>query len=198
MKKSDRESFRNELLEQRRQVLEHSAKLNSVEVVGADGVPDFADYAADKAEVGVTDRIADSEHKLLEKIELALQRLEEGNYDICAECGGKIPIARLRAKPAASLCIECPWGVMRLDQIGIPAVALLGTHLSAAQRQLLLPTPRLIVMMDGDSAGRRAASRIRQQMQAHPDLLVASIPDGLDPDDLTDEQLAATVQPLFF
>ncbi|MCP3976042.1 MAG: toprim domain-containing protein [bacterium] len=104
-----------------------------------------------------------------------------------------------RARNAHGLVIvECPWGVMRLDQIGIPAIALLGTHLSAVQHQLLLPTPRLIVMMDGDPAGRNATSRIRQQMHAHPNLAVASIPDGLDPDELTDGQLAAILQPLLF
>ncbi len=104
-----------------------------------------------------------------------------------------------RARNAHSLVIvECPWGVMRLDQIGIPAVALLGTHLSAVQQQLLLPTPHLIVMMDGDPAGRSATSRLRQQMLTHPNPSVASIPDGLDPDELTDGQLAAILQPLLF
>lgn len=106
---------------------------------------------------------------------------------------------RLRTRNAHTLVIvECPWGVMRLDQIGIPAVALLGTHLSPGQHQLLLPTPHLIVMMDGDPAGRNAASRIRQQMHAHPNLSVVSITDGLDPDDLNDGQIAAILQPLLF
>ncbi len=106
---------------------------------------------------------------------------------------------RVRTRqPHALVIVECPWGVMRLEQIAIPAVALLGTHLSSAQRQLLLPTPRLIVMMDADPTGRQAASRIRQQMHAHPDLLFASLPDGLDPDELTDEQLQAILQPLLF
>lgn len=94
--------------------------------------------------------------------------------------------------------VECPWGVMRLDQIGIAAVALLGTHLSAVQQQLLLPTPHLILMMDGDPAGRSAASRIGQQMLTHPNLSIASMPDNLDPDELTDHQLAAILQPLLF
>ena len=106
---------------------------------------------------------------------------------------------RIRACNSNSLVIvECPWGVMRLDQIGIPAVALLGTHLSAAQQQLLSPTLRLIVMMDGDPAGTSAASRIRRQMDAHPNLAVASVPDGLDPDELTDGQLAAILHALLF
>ncbi|NNE93269.1 MAG: TraR/DksA family transcriptional regulator [Verrucomicrobiales bacterium] len=107
MKKSDRDEFRDLLVEQRREVLEHSNQLNTASRVGADGVPDFADYAAEKAEAEVNDRIADSESKLLEKIDLALQRIEDGTYDTCAECSGKIPLARLRAKPAVSLCVNC-------------------------------------------------------------------------------------------
>ena len=104
-----------------------------------------------------------------------------------------------RVRSAHDLVIvECPWGVMRLDQIGIPAVALLGTHLSAEQRQLLRPTQHLILMMDGDRAGKSAAIRIGQQMLTHPNVSVASMPDGLDPDELTDRQLAAIVQPLLF
>ncbi len=91
--------------------------------------------------------------------------------------------------------VECPWGVMRLHQLAIPSVALLGTHLSAPQQSLLLEAPRLIVLMDADRAGRKAASRISQKMSSHSDLLVASIPTGLDPDDLSDEQLATTLRP---
>jgi DNA primase len=97
--------------------------------------------------------------------------------------------------PDVVVLVECPWAVMRLDQIGIPAVALLGIHLSSEQRQLLLPTPRLIVMMDADPAGKTAALRICQCMDTHPNLAVVSIPDGLDPDDLTDEQLQAALEP---
>ncbi len=46
--------------------------------------------------------------------------------------------------------VECPWGVMRLAQIGIPAVALLGIHLSRTQVQLLRRTPRIVLMLDGE------------------------------------------------
>ncbi|MBO7223717.1 MAG: TraR/DksA C4-type zinc finger protein, partial [Kiritimatiellae bacterium] len=37
----------------------------------------------------------------------ALRGLEEGTYGICAACGQRIDIERLRAKPAATLCIVC-------------------------------------------------------------------------------------------
>lgn len=40
-------------------------------------------------------------------IELALARHAEGRLGVCERCGGPIPIARLRALPAATLCIAC-------------------------------------------------------------------------------------------
>jgi DnaK suppressor protein len=36
-----------------------------------------------------------------------LQRLGEGKYGICEECGGEIGIERLKARPVTTLCIEC-------------------------------------------------------------------------------------------
>ena len=84
---------------------------------------------------------------------------------------------------------ECPWGVLRLAQIRIPAVALLGTHLSAAQYHLLEPLPRLVVVMDGDKAGRKAARAISQRL---PRTIVVKLPDGRDPDDMKDMELAKT------
>lgn len=43
----------------------------------------------------------------LNKIRLALQRLEEGSYGCCLECGEDIPEARLRALPFAVRCRSC-------------------------------------------------------------------------------------------
>ena len=70
-------------------------------------MPDFADYAAERAEIEINDQIAGSHDNLLEKIDFALQRLEDGTYDVCEDCGDKIPLERLKAKPAASLCVNC-------------------------------------------------------------------------------------------
>ena len=42
-----------------------------------------------------------------EQIAYALQRIEEGRYGVCGECGGEIEPARLEALPFTSLCIEC-------------------------------------------------------------------------------------------
>ena len=91
--------------------------------------------------------------------------------------------------------VECPWGVMRLAQLGLPAVALLGLHLSTAQRRLLERWPSIVLLLDGDDAGRRAVAPLHDELQADHMVRVASLPDGLDPDDLHDSELLRRVIP---
>ena len=43
----------------------------------------------------------------LEKLEAALQRMEEGTYGVCEACGQAIEPERLAALPIATLCITC-------------------------------------------------------------------------------------------
>lgn len=89
----------------------------------------------------------------------------------------------------AVVVVECPWGVMRLTQLGIPAVALLGTHLSRAQRAVLVAIPRVLLMLDGDSAGRSAAVDIERAIGSDTEVGLIRLADGCDPDDLSDEEL---------
>jgi len=98
---------------------------------------------------------------------------------------------RVRDHPPDSLVlVECPWGVLRLAQVGVPAVALLGVHLSVSHRHLLAGVPRVAVMLDGDPAGRRATTRICSELGAEPILL----PSGHDPDDLSDDALVRVLR----
>ena len=92
--------------------------------------------------------------------------------------------------------VECPWGVLRLQQIGIPAVALLGTRLSIPQRELLRQAPRVVLMLDGDLAGRTATLDLHSDLAPVTRVLRADLPDGLDPDDLDDEHLDQILSPL--
>jgi DnaK suppressor protein len=41
------------------------------------------------------------------KIEEALRRLDDGAYGICDDCGEQIGIARLKARPVTTMCIDC-------------------------------------------------------------------------------------------
>ncbi|MCP4381692.1 MAG: toprim domain-containing protein [Hyphomicrobiales bacterium] len=97
--------------------------------------------------------------------------------------------SRLRQRIAV---VECPWGVMRLAQIGIPAVALLGIALSHTQLQLLGQASRVVLMLDGDQAGRSASHRIVETLNKYTLAQVHRIdlPQDHDPDDLDNWQLS--------
>ena len=85
--------------------------------------------------------------------------------------------------------VEGPWGVMRLAQHHIPAVALLGIHLSHTQHELLRGIKRVILMLDGDDAGRKATVRIRKTLEAVTQVKQVNLPTDMDPDDLKDHYL---------
>ena len=68
---------------------------------------DEIDQAAFCSETGFALRLRDREAKLIKKIEEALQRLEDGTFGICEECGEEIPLKRLMARPVTTLCIAC-------------------------------------------------------------------------------------------
>ena len=68
--------------------------------------------------------------------------------------------------------VECPWGVMRLMQIGFPAVALLGIQVSSTQLQLLYQSSRIVLMLDGDDAGRSASRKIANALTQHAGIRV--------------------------
>ena len=57
---------------------------------------------------------ADRENAVLEaaadqraQVQAALQRIEDGTYGTCIDCGGQISDARLQVRPEAARCIEC-------------------------------------------------------------------------------------------
>lgn len=101
---------------------------------------------------------------------------------------GRLLYGLHRVRGTRVVLTECPWGVLRLAQLGVHAVALLGVALSPEQRRLLEPFREVLVLMDGDPAGRAAAVSVVRALgeRAH----VVSLPDGADPDDLTDAALA--------
>jgi DNA primase len=101
------------------------------------------------------------------------------------------------ADPPIVAVTECPWGVLRLAQLGIPAVALLGVHLSDPQSELLARHPRVVLLLDADDAGQQAANRIRATLTARTHADIVHLPAGRDPDDLDDASLNALVSPLF-
>ena len=52
-------------------------------------------------------RLRGRERYLMDKIDLALRKMDEGAYGECEECAEPISLKRLRARPEAQLCIQC-------------------------------------------------------------------------------------------
>jgi len=73
----------------------------------ADNYPDPTDRASAESDRSFELRIRDRERKLLVKIREAIERIDEGTYGICDECGDDISVKRLEARPVTTHCIEC-------------------------------------------------------------------------------------------
>ena len=67
----------------------------------------FADSGQVTAERGEVEALAQSLVETLTEVEHALEKFDAGTYGVCEQCGDPIPEARLEAKPAARLCINC-------------------------------------------------------------------------------------------
>ncbi|MGA3157143.1 MAG: TraR/DksA C4-type zinc finger protein [Steroidobacteraceae bacterium] len=70
-------------------------------------VADFADQATQREDDEVLAQISDSADTELLQIRRALARLNSGDYEICARCGGTIAPGRLQAVPATDRCSGC-------------------------------------------------------------------------------------------
>ena len=68
---------------------------------------DPADRATAESDRSFTLRIRDRERRLIRKIQAALQRIEDGSYGVCEDCGEEIGVPRLKARPVTKLCINC-------------------------------------------------------------------------------------------
>ncbi len=67
----------------------------------------MADIGSDNFEQEFTLSLMETEEGTLELIETSLERIEDGTYGQCEECGVKIPKTRLNAIPYALLCVKC-------------------------------------------------------------------------------------------
>ena len=68
---------------------------------------DPADRATAESDRAFTLRLRDRERRLIKKVKEALDRIDDGTYGECVECGEDISVARLKARPVTTLCIKC-------------------------------------------------------------------------------------------
>jgi len=66
-----------------------------------------ADLASDHFDQDLTLSLMGSARGVLEQVDAALGRIEDGSYGQCEDCGVQIPAARLEALPFTALCVNC-------------------------------------------------------------------------------------------
>ncbi len=105
--------FKEKLIEEKNRIEMELRKIASQDAEG-DYKTEFEDYGRERednasevenytASLGITESLETE----LEKIVLALKKIENGSYGKCEKCKKDIPIKRLEIYPAAQNCVEC-------------------------------------------------------------------------------------------
>ncbi|MFQ5458102.1 MAG: TraR/DksA family transcriptional regulator [Myxococcota bacterium] len=108
MTKRQVKKFKDLLIKQRGQITRNASRALDGEIhLDRDDIPDELDLASSESALSFTGRLRAREATLLQKIDRALEKIEEGEFGICESCGEKISVKRLEARPVAELCIDC-------------------------------------------------------------------------------------------
>ena len=98
--------FRRKLLAWKDEILKESE--STLEALKAEPLrePDLTDRASSETDWGIELRTRDRQRKLISKIDAALRRIESGEYGWCEMTGEPISLARLEARPIATMTID--------------------------------------------------------------------------------------------
>lgn len=106
MNPRQRDYFRNKLEAWKEEILRESRETLENLQEESTNHPDMADRASSESDRALELRTRDRQRKLIAKIDAALKRIEDGSYGYCEETGEPIGIARLDARPIATLSLE--------------------------------------------------------------------------------------------
>jgi DnaK suppressor protein len=117
MSDAQRDYFRRLLQEWKRLILEASADTLQHLQDGPIREPDLNDRASSETDWGIELRTRDRQRKLINKIESALARIDEGEYGYCEVSGEPIGLGRLVARPVATMTVEAQQAHERREKI---------------------------------------------------------------------------------
>jgi RNA polymerase-binding protein DksA len=78
-----------------------------LQFIQEDHETDFEERAQEEREARLLASLDDRSRQEIREIDAALRRMVEGTYGVCAGCGRRITVARLRALPATRFCLVC-------------------------------------------------------------------------------------------
>ena len=100
------EYFRRKLVSWKEDILRESRETLSHLQTETENHPDLADRASSETDRALELRTRDRQRKVISKIDEALRRVEDGSYGYCEDTGEPIGLARLEARPIATLSLE--------------------------------------------------------------------------------------------
>ena len=106
MNPMQQEYFRQKLLKWKGELIEESNQTLQNMQEESLAQPDLADRATAETDRSLELRTRDRQRKLINKIDAALHRIDDGTYGYCEETGEPIGIKRLEARPIATLSVE--------------------------------------------------------------------------------------------
>jgi DnaK suppressor protein len=100
------EYFRRKLIRWKEQILKEAQGTLAHLQTESLREPDVTDRASSETDWSIELRTRDRQRKLIAKIDAALRRIEEGEYGYCEVTGEPISLARLEARPIATMTVE--------------------------------------------------------------------------------------------
>ncbi len=107
MKQKDLNNFKKKLNQRLQELLNYAYGTVSGMIGHNEKFPDPSDRASLEADRNFELRIRNREHKLIEKVKKAIQRIDSGTFGICDKCGNNISKKRLDVRPVTTQCINC-------------------------------------------------------------------------------------------
>jgi DnaK suppressor protein len=98
--------FRDKLLAWKDSILRESRETLNQLQTDTMREPDITDRASSETDWSIELRTRDRQRKLISKIEAAIRRIDEGEYGYCEVTGEPISLARLEARPVATMTVE--------------------------------------------------------------------------------------------
>ncbi|SRR5690606_4370828 len=109
--------FKQKLLDWKEEILRESRETVSNLQAETENHPDLVDRASSESDRALELRTRDRQRKLIAKIDDALRRIEDGTYGYCEDTGEPIGLARLEARPTATLSLEAQEAHERRERV---------------------------------------------------------------------------------
>ncbi len=108
MTRKELDVFKKELLKEKALLLQGiSTNMKGSPTTGDPEGGDVCDIASSDRERELTLRLSERGREKLKEIEEALERIEDGSFGTCEQCGARIPKGRLKVMPFTTTCVAC-------------------------------------------------------------------------------------------